>query len=129
MNHPVLFYDGTCPLCHRAVLFFLKVDRNEVLRYSALQSEFAKKSMGDRYEKFMERDTVILMKEDEFYFESEAVVEGLKLIDGYRWLGSVINIFPSFLSNTVYRWIAGVRKKVFKTCPIIPPRYRHLFID
>jgi predicted DCC family thiol-disulfide oxidoreductase YuxK len=129
MNDHVVFYDGQCPLCHRAVLFFLKIDHDRVLRYAPLQSDFAKQQMGENYEKFMEKDTVIFLSGDEFFVESQAVIEALKKVAGYRWLGNFLGLFPIGLRNFVYRIVARFRPKSADTCPMMPPKYRDLFLS
>ncbi|NCA21262.1 MAG: DUF393 domain-containing protein, partial [Crocinitomicaceae bacterium] len=41
-NRTILFYDGDCGLCSRAVLFVVKNERFPKIYFSSIQSEFAK---------------------------------------------------------------------------------------
>ncbi|MDX1686002.1 MAG: DCC1-like thiol-disulfide oxidoreductase family protein, partial [Saprospiraceae bacterium] len=74
MSQKIIFYDGECPLCSRAVIYFLKIDKNEVLRYAPLEGETAKEKMGDEYDEIIKRDTVVYYDGDTFYFETKALI-------------------------------------------------------
>jgi hypothetical protein len=41
MPPPIVFYDGVCGFCKRAVQFILRRDPNAIFRFAALQSHFA----------------------------------------------------------------------------------------
>lgn len=42
-NNPIIFFDGRCPFCHRAVRMLIALDRREVLRFAPLQGETAER--------------------------------------------------------------------------------------
>lgn len=128
MTNPILIYDGECPLCHHAVLFFLRIDIQGILRYTSLQGEFSKSLMKEEYPSFLKRDTVILYNSGKYYFGSDAFAFSLKLIPGYQWLGKFICLVPQFIREPVYRMLANNRKKIFGACPIIPDEYKPLFL-
>lgn len=47
MDRPIVFFDGRCPLCHRAVLALLELDSKRVLRFAPLQGETAAEYLSD----------------------------------------------------------------------------------
>lgn len=128
MNHPVLFYDGTCPMCHYAVIYFLRVDKNEVLRYGELEGNYALSAIPN-YNEIIALDTVAFMtKEGEMYIQSAAILMALKSIPGQKWLGVLLGLIPRFIRDFIYRIIANNRKRLFGACPLIPSKYQHLFL-
>jgi predicted DCC family thiol-disulfide oxidoreductase YuxK len=46
-NRTILFYDGDCGLCSRAVLFVVKNERFPKIYFSSIQSEFAKQFLKE----------------------------------------------------------------------------------
>jgi predicted DCC family thiol-disulfide oxidoreductase YuxK len=125
---PVLFYDGDCALCNHSVIFLLKIDKSEVLRYAALDSDIAQNLLGDDYHSIRQIDSVTLLVKDKIFVESGAIIESLLLINQWKWLAYVLRPIPQFIRNGIYRWIARHRSKIFSSCPVIPPEYSHLFL-
>jgi predicted DCC family thiol-disulfide oxidoreductase YuxK len=125
---PVLFYDGDCALCNHSVIFLLKIDKSEVLRYAALDSDIAQNLLGDQYLSIRQIYAVTLLDKDNIFVESDAIIESLILINRWKWLAYILRLIPQFIRNGIYRWIARHRSKIFSTCPVIPVEYSHLFL-
>ena len=128
MMNPIIFYDGDCALCNHSILFLLKADTTEELRYAPLNGATTKKLLGPNYKYVLEKDTVTLLYKDQLYTETEAIIQSLRIINQWLWLAKLISIFPQSFRNRVYRFTARHRSKIFKTCPVIPHKYSHLFL-
>jgi predicted DCC family thiol-disulfide oxidoreductase YuxK len=83
------------------------MDKKKVLLFAPLQSEAAKKFViGETHP-----DSILFYKRGKIYTLSNAVLEILKLM-GYPYnLSSVFYIFPKFLRDTIYQYIAKNRYK------------------
>ena len=109
-NHPILFYDGHCNLCHFAVRFVSKRDRKREFYFAPLQGETAAKRLT---EEVLNADTVVLLDKDEVYIKSRAVFRVLKLL-GFPWkMLCVLNIFPLKLKDVWYDAIARRRTRIW----------------
>ena len=114
MIKPIVFYDGACPLCSRVIRFILKNEKNEHLRFSSLQSDHAKKFFLNRGFTEVDMSTFYLMDKGNLYKRSSAA---LRLIPYLKWFWIWLNIFwifPKFLRDPIYAFIAKNRYKIFK---------------
>ena len=127
-SREVVFYDGTCGLCHRFVRFLLAEDREpDTLAFAALQSEAAPK---------LEElpDSIVVQKADgELLVKSAAVAHILLRVGGYwRLLGHLVLLVPRGVRDFGYDFVAKVRHRIFKrpdeACPILPPHLRERFL-
>ncbi|HPF52572.1 MAG TPA: DCC1-like thiol-disulfide oxidoreductase family protein [Draconibacterium sp.] len=110
-NNIVLF-DGICNLCNVAVDFVLKRDTKKQFRYVSIQSEEGQNLIA-RFKIPEELDSVILLKEEIAFFESEAAIEiGKMLPVPWKWAG-IFRIVPLKIRNGIYRWIARNRYRWF----------------
>lgn len=126
-NEPIVFYDGHCALCHFAVQWLLKRDRNQVLKFAPIGG-----TAYGRLRTTPKVDSVVLIIGDRFFTQSEAVMEALKLIGGFYWQVKVASLCPAFIRNAVYRLVAANRRQWFgrtEGCIIPPAHQRHQFLD
>jgi len=121
---PVLFYDDHCPLCHRSVRLLLWADRKARLKFAALDSEW-----GSGLHLSSGLDSVILLLNGVSYTHSTAVGLALKELGGlWAFLGSAVLIWPVWIRDGIYKWIARMRPRS-KECILIPEDYRGRFLD
>ena len=126
---PVVFYDGHCGLCNTAVQFLLKNDTRNLLHFAQLQGETIKK-IGLNLEKFP--DSIVFTENQKIYFKSTAAIKALATCGGFRKMIYVLYIFPAFIRDAVYDYIAKNRYKWFgryDTCRIPSPEERAKFLD
>lgn len=126
LNQPILFFDGHCNLCNGAVRFVLKHERNELLQFAALQSETLKSLHPP-----ILPDSLVFFTNNKFYTESTAALKLIPFLKWYfRWF-MILWIFPEFLRNWVYRFIAKNRIRWFGAsmyCAVMQPQWRHRFL-
>lgn len=128
--NPVILFDGVCNLCNGTVDFLLKRDRKKQFRYAALQSDTGK-ALIQKFHIPEQTDSVVLIKLNKAYFESDAAIEIANMLP-YPWrLGIIFGIIPKILRNKIYRWVAKNRYRWFgkrETCRIPVPEEKEFFM-
>ena len=126
----IVFFDGVCNLCNGAVQFILKRDKKELFKFSALQSNFANKTLPS--EEVNSLSSIILMHQGKILRESDAVIAISEEL-GYPWkLLKIASIIPKFIRDKVYQLIANNRYKLFgkkDQCMIPTPELINRFIE
>jgi predicted DCC family thiol-disulfide oxidoreductase YuxK len=120
MKHPIVFFDGDCPFCSRSVLFLIKIDNTQQLRYARLSSQFAERFLGALYQEAVERDTIVLSYNDQLYFESDALIMALKSVNRLSVVSGLLALTPRAVRNFFYRKVARNRRRLASSCPAIP---------
>ena len=105
----VIYYDGICFVCSSAMNTLIKMDRDNILYFSPLQSKFAKSTIDKKYLETM--DTVIVKRGDKIYTKSNAafvILEELKNPLRYSFY-----LVPSVFADFVYDFVAKRRYSWF----------------
>ncbi|GAA0871670.1 DUF393 domain-containing protein [Gangjinia marincola] len=128
----IILFDGVCNLCNSAVTFIIRRDKNKVFRYAALQSDIGVFLLDKYHISPKETDSIILIDVGKVYVKSSAALRISKYLKGgYPALYGFM-IFPKFIRNGVYDFIANYRYKWFgkkDSCMIPTPELKSLFID
>lgn len=104
----IILFDGICNLCNGAVDFVVKRDTKKQFRYVSIQSTEGE-NLITRFKIPSEVNSVILLKENRVFIESEAALEiGKMLPVPWKWAG-IFKIVPLKIRNGIYRWIARNR--------------------
>ncbi|NCD40616.1 MAG: DUF393 domain-containing protein [Bacteroidia bacterium] len=115
-HQTVLFYDGICHLCSRAVQYLQKHDKDSVFSFIPLGSPRAKGT-----EKFQWADSVILKHNGVFYFYSDVLIESAKILGGrMKWWG-LLRLVPKPIRDAGYKFVAKNRFLLFgkrKNCRV-----------
>ncbi len=134
MPPELLFYDGHCGLCHRAVKFVLKHDRSgAAFRFAPLQGDTFQSAVPPEKRATLPDSVVVLTTDGALLTRSDAFLHILKRLGGgWKFLGAVIRIIPRPLRDAAYNLIARIRYRVFgkqdDLCPIVPPDLRKRFL-
>jgi predicted DCC family thiol-disulfide oxidoreductase YuxK len=129
----LLFYDGHCGLCHRAVKFVLRHDKaGNLFRFAPLQGSTFQSRVFPEQRAALPDSVVVLTSAGALLVRSDAFIHILRRIGGsWRLLAGVIEVIPRPLRDAVYDFIARVRYRVFgrreELCPIVPPDLRARF--
>jgi predicted DCC family thiol-disulfide oxidoreductase YuxK len=131
----IVFYDGTCALCHGFVRFAVLRDRRSVLRFAPLGGEtFAASGLASANWSEPPPDSVILYTpENKLLIRSDAALEILYQLGGFwKAAASICGLIPRNYRDFVYDRIAAERKKIFggtgSVCPIVPGVLRDRFL-
>lgn len=110
----IILYDGVCNLCNAAVNFVIKHDKRDIFRFVSLQSDLGLsiiKHIGIDTSKI---DSIIFYEPNRaYYLKSEAAFKIAKELNGLYPLLITFSIFPVYLTNLVYDYIAKNRYKWF----------------
>lgn len=133
-KHPdkIIFFDGVCNFCNSSIDRIFRYNKKKNLKYASLQSDFAKKFLGDRNIDTQNLDTIIYYADDRFYFRSTAILKVAKELSGGWRLLPALFVFPRVIRDIVYDWIAKNRYKWFgkkETCRIPTKEEQNYFIN
>ena len=130
----LILFDGVCNLCNSSVLYVIKRDNKDKFLFAPLQSDIGK----DIIEKFSinseETDSILLYnpKKDKLTHKSTAALLVAKNLGLPTSILAVFLIFPAFIRNWVYDYIAKNRYKWYgkkESCMIPTPELKAKFID
>lgn len=129
----LLFYDGHCGLCHRAVKFVFRHDKvGNLFRFAPLQGSTFQSRVFPEQRAALPDSVVVLTSAGALLVRSEAFIHILRRIGGsWELLAGVIDVIPRPLRDAAYDFVARVRYRVFgkrdELCPIVPPDLRARF--
>ena len=119
MNH-IVFFDGECALCHRAVHFLISADQRQQFLFAPLQGETAEA----RLKQPVPLDSLVLLEQGtrELRYGKAALRICWYLGRWWRLLG-LLSFLPSWLADRVYRLVARNRHFFGKSSPqaALPP--------
>ena len=127
-GQPVLFFDGTCVLCSRAVRLLAPALRKRKVLLAPLSGSTASAQLHTAREL---PDSIVLLNHGNLYVQSEAVLRTLALIGGVWCLASPIRLVPKFLRDHLYEWIARNRYRWFgrvDQCAISHDEFRDIML-
>jgi predicted DCC family thiol-disulfide oxidoreductase YuxK len=131
----MIFYDGHCGFCHRAVRWVLKRDPAATcFRFAPLQGPTFQK-LVPAFHRATLPDTIVLRTgAGELLVRSDAFIHILRRLGGpWTPLVTVLDVVPRWMRDGVYDFVAGVRHRLFDrpadTCPVLPPAQRARFDD
>lgn len=105
----IIYFDGVCYLCNSLVNFLLKIDIDNKLKFSPLQSHFAERELKNSNINLEEIDSIILQVGSKFFIKSDAVIKIIKELKWY-WQGLlVIKILPKNIRDKLYDFVANRR--------------------
>jgi predicted DCC family thiol-disulfide oxidoreductase YuxK len=129
----LLFYDGHCGLCHRAVRFVLAEDRDgTAFRFAPLNSDTFLAALSEATRANLPDSFIVLTAGGAVLTRSAAVRYVLQRLGGlWRVLGSLAGLVPAWVLDSVYDGVARVRLRLFArpadACPLVPKHLRERF--
>lgn len=106
----IILFDGVCNLCNASVQFVIKRDTKDVFRFVALQSDLGNKILNYIGINREHTDSIVLYEPGKAYFyKAEAALKIINEFGGLYYLLNILQIFPKFISNSVYDYIAKNR--------------------
>lgn len=128
----IIFFDGVCNLCNTSVDFIINRDRRRLFRFASLQSDFAKELLSARQVDVSTMSTIVLLKNDRFYYRSNAALEIARGLN-FPWpLMYGFKIVPRFIRDWVYDTVSRNRYRWFgkrDTCRVPTPEEKVLFLE
>lgn len=133
MNAPtVVYYDGLCGLCDRAVQFLLARDRAARLRFAPLQGATARAAVPEAL-RTPPLATLVVVRDGEVLTRSAAALAALRAIGGaWAMVSRVLGLVPPAIRDAGYDAIARRRGAWFgrlDACRLPTPSERERFLD
>ena len=129
----MIFYDGRCGLCHRAVRFILAEDcRGEAFRFAPLGGEVFHAAAPEGRRAALPDSLVVLTVEGEFLSRSAAMIYVMRRLGGmWRMVSLIGQLIPIAWRDGVYDAVARIRYRLFRkpesACPLLPGHLRSRF--
>ena len=130
----ILFYDGHCGLCHRAVRFVLWAGRGgDRFHFAPLGGETFQKLVPNPQRAGLPDSIVLRTSEGKLLVRSAAMWHILRKLGGvWRAMAIVFGLLPRGLCDGLYDFIARRRGRWFgppaDVCPVAPGRARSRFL-
>jgi len=129
---PVVYFDGVCGLCNSFIDWLFAEDANQIFKVSALQSEYAQKTIGDKAAQGeVPPGSIILKDEQGIHDKSTAVIRIATKLGGVMRLAPVLMVIPRPIRDGVYGYVAKNRYKWFgkkETCRLPTKEERAKFL-
>lgn len=128
----IILFDGVCNLCNTTVQFVIKNDKEDIFRFSPLQSDTGKKLLTERNIDTEDIDSIILIEPNvAYYTKSTAALEIGKYLKGLSTISSILLWLPESLRDIVYDFVAKNRYKWYgkkESCMIPTEELKNKFI-
>ena len=105
-NRRIVYFDGYCNLCSGIVQWLSKIDKNQLLYFSTIDS-ISGKNLLLKFPESKTNNTILFQYKDHLYDRSDAVLQIVKVL-GYPW--SIMSVF-SFLPGSIRDWMYHVIAK------------------
>lgn len=129
---PVLLFDGVCNLCNSSVQFILKHEKNQNLKFAAIQSEAGKKLLTHFRLDPNQTNSVILITDNQVYTASDAVLKLMYYLKFPYSSGKILMVVPKVIRDFFYKKVAYNRYNWFgkrESCMIPTPQLRKRFLE
>lgn len=108
----VIFFDGVCGLCNTWVDWLIRNDQHQRLLFAPLQGATAQQMLapGD----IADLDSLVVLNHNGSCRRSQAALLIMKKL-GWPWslLATTLELFPRFVGDFCYAWIARRRYKIW----------------
>ncbi len=131
-NKQLILFDGVCNLCESSVQYVIKHDKNDVFRYTALESEVGQEILRTFNIDRTEMDSILLYSpENGISYKSTAALKIASKLGFPRNIMVIFMIVPTFIRNWVYDYIAKNRYQWYgkkEACMIPSPELKSKFL-
>ena len=130
-NKKIIFYDGLCAMCNRFIRLLIKLDKKEKFLLASLQGKNGK-ILQKKFSKELKGIDSVIFYNKKVYTKSSAVINILSELGGIYKLAYIFNIIPSFISDSIYDYIARNRFQWFgklDKCPMPEKKNISRFLD
>jgi len=129
----LVFYDGTCALCHGFVRFVLSEDaEGTAFSFAPIDSDALRTAVPEPERANLPDSIIVRTDAGQVLVRSNAVLHVMGRLGGWwRLAAGVVRFVPRPLRDLAYSTVAAVRKRVFGTksdaCPLLPRHLRARF--
>ena len=114
MKEHLIFFDGECPLCHRAVRHIIDIDSDHHFLFAPLNGETAEDILTGPQTALKDSNSLILVENYQstgrkFWICSRAILRVYWLVGNGWGLFGVFSFMPAFIGDFFYRWLSAHR--------------------
>lgn len=110
----LILFDGICNLCNASVQYIIKHDKNDVFRFTPLQSEIGQQLISIYKIDTTKTDSILLYSETKGLKIKSTAALYIALHLGFPFnLMTIFFVIPSFIRNWIYDYVAKNRYKWF----------------
>jgi predicted DCC family thiol-disulfide oxidoreductase YuxK len=109
-SYQIVFFDGDCAFCNKFIIYLIKKDKHDRLRFAHLDSSFAKVTLNNQPRI---PDSIILYANEKFYFKSDAILMILKELNALGILPGIFGLIPRKFRDWMYDLFARYRYIIF----------------
>jgi predicted DCC family thiol-disulfide oxidoreductase YuxK len=127
----LIVIDGKCILCNNWSKFICRFDRVGYFKITQSQSKLGE-SIIQHFNLPSNLPTILFIHEGQIYQESTAVIKILSKLKPTLKLITVLELIPSAIRDSLYKWIAHNRYRFFgqsMTCMLLTPRQKKHFLS
>ncbi len=128
----LVLFDGVCNLCNRNMLFLIRNDPQQQLKFCSVQSPAGQIILAWLGLPQGTHESILFLEGERLYEKSDAVLHIASYLPWrLRWL-YVGKIFPRFLRDNLYLWVARNRYKFMgrnHVCAMPSPDILNRFIS
>jgi predicted DCC family thiol-disulfide oxidoreductase YuxK len=127
----LLLFDGVCNLCNGFVQWVILRDHKGIVKFAPLQSEIGTQTLQRLGKSGQSLDSVVLVEGDRIWTKSEAAIRVATHLGGIWPMAKVLRIFPRFLRDAVYDFVARNRYRWFgqsEQCLLPRPEWKDRFL-
>lgn len=131
MHEHLIFFDGDCPFCYKAVCHIIAIDGNRRFVFAPLNGETAADILIGPQAHLRKANSLVLVENYQsthrkFWIRSRAMLR-IYWITGNGWgLLGILSFLPGFLGDLFYRWFAVHRHHFKLKMPQAGPKDRFL---
>lgn len=128
----IILFDGICNLCCGWVQFIIKHDSKAKFSFASIQSESGKRILNTLGINPENPETIIFIKDNRSFVESDAVLSILRELDGIWSAFYGFILIPKSIRNFIYRFIAKRRYRLFgkrNICLLPDEKHQKRFIE
>ncbi|MBU6382813.1 MAG: DUF393 domain-containing protein [Verrucomicrobia bacterium] len=131
MHEHLIFFDGECPFCHKAVRHIIDIDVQKRFLFAPLGGETAQDILTGPQARLKKANSLVLVEnyqstERKFWIESKAALRIYWLVGGWGIIG-IFSFLPRQIGDPIYRWVAAHRHQFKLRIPDQPgPQERFL---
>ncbi len=113
-NRSIIFFDGNCMLCNSFIAYLVK-KKNPNLFFCDINSTTADKLLARSHTQNAPKNTIYFFQDGQLYHKSTAVFKIIShLTPFYKFIATIGVLFPLFIRDGVYSWVAKNRYRFFK---------------
>lgn len=128
----VVFFDGVCNFCNASVNYILKKDKTKNIRFSPLQSDFAKILLKDQIKHSEAGNYLLYIRANKLHKKSDAALYILKDMEFFWSFLFYLKYIPRPIRDFFYMLTAKNRYRLFgkrEHCRIPSPEERERFLE